>query len=73
MYIQLKVQSSNYWHFGENRLLLLTKNALEKVPKTLGSALTPLPPPPRPLIWTKSKRTAIFPREAVPNNSIFIY
>ena len=27
---QFKLSSSNYWHFGGNRLLLLTKNALMK-------------------------------------------
>ena len=33
----------------------------EKVPKKIGQG-----PPQTPLIWTKSKRTAIFPRETVP-------
>ena len=33
----------------------------EKVPNKIGQG-----PPPPPLIWTKSKRTAIFPRETVP-------
>ena len=34
MYNLKKVQSSNYWHFGGNRLLLLTKNAKMTVPKS---------------------------------------
>ena len=42
MYTTLKTfQSSNYWHFGGNRLLLLTKNVIMKSGQ--GRAL-PLPP-----------------------------
>ena len=49
-------ESSNYWHFRGNRLLLLTKNALMKRCQKFGQG-------PLPLIWTKSKRTASFFRE----------
>ena len=53
--------SSNYWYFGGNRLLLLTKSANMKGAKKFGQGPPPL------LIWTKSKRTAVFSRETVPN------
>ena len=47
-------KSSNYWHFGGNRLHLLTKNALMKRCQKNWAGPSP------PLIWTKSKRTAAF-------------
>ena len=42
--------------------LAKTKNALMKRCQKLGRALLP------PLIWTKSKRTVVFPRETVPQH-----
>ena len=53
------VESSNCWHVGGNRLLLLTKNALMKRWQKIWAG-------PPPLIWTKSKRTATFFRDGVP-------
>ena len=38
------VQSSNCWHVGGNRLLLLTKNALLKIVPTLRAGASPPPP-----------------------------
>ena len=50
---QKTVLSSNYWHFGGNRLLLLTKNALMKSDKKLARAL----PSPS---FEQNKKSSIF-------------
>ena len=52
---------SNYFHFGGNRLLLLTKNALKKRCQKIWVGPSP------PLIWTKSKRTPAFYRKTFSN------
>ena len=51
-----------FWHLGGNRLLLLTKNALMKRCQKIWAG--------PPLIWTKSKRPAVSPRETVLNDSM---
>ena len=51
-----KIQSFNYWHFGGNRLLLLTKNALIKGDKKFGQG----PPPPHPSFAQNPKEQQFF-------------
>ena len=52
-----------FWHLGGNRLLLLAKNAVMKKCQKFGKS-------PPSLIWTKSKRTAVFTRDTFPKLNI---